>query len=143
MGNADETRTIAVAEILTEVNSFSPVKTTRRDFEARCLLYGEEIIPVARKHKFELGGFLAIMEVAETAWKPEFWQELGLNLWKADIIVVKSIYPFRWYCLLYNRKTVFVLTPGTTDFDVFNLKFKNLPRPIFPFDDIDSWRHGA
>ncbi|GAB4341351.1 MAG: M81 family metallopeptidase [Candidatus Abyssubacteria bacterium] len=88
------------------------------------------------------GIHLAITEFAEMAWKPEFWQELGLNVWKADIIVVKSIYPFRWYYLRYNRKTVFVLTPGTTDFDVFNLSFKNLPRPIFPFDDLDSWRLG-
>jgi microcystin degradation protein MlrC len=86
------------------------------------------------------GMHLVLMEVAETAWKPSFWSELGLSVWNADIIVVKSIYHFRWYYLLQNRKTVFVLTPGTTHVDVFNLKFESLPRPIYPFDDIDSWR---
>lgn len=86
------------------------------------------------------GIHLAIMEVAEMAWKPSCWTDLGLNVWDADIIIVKSIYPFRWYYLRYNRKTVFVLTPGTTDFDVFNLKFEHTPRPIYPFDEIDSWR---
>jgi microcystin degradation protein MlrC len=92
---------------------------------------------VILKHK---GIHLAIMEVSEMAWKPEFWKELGLNPWKADIIVAKSLYHFRWYYLPLNRKTIFVISPGTTDFDVFNLKYKNVPRPIFPFDDIESWR---
>ena len=86
------------------------------------------------------GIHLVLMEVSEMAWKPNFWSDLGLSLWKADIIVVKSLYHFRWYYLPYNRKTVFVVTPGTTDFDVFNLKYNEVPRPIFPFDDIDSWR---
>jgi microcystin degradation protein MlrC len=86
------------------------------------------------------GVHVALTEVAEMAWKPAFWSDLGLNAWDADIIVAKSIYHFRWFYLLYNRKTVFVITPGTTAVDVFNLKFRNMPRPIYPFDDIDSWR---
>lgn len=92
---------------------------------------------VVLRHK---GIHLVLMEISEMAWKPEFWTGLALSPWKADIIVVKSLYPFRWYYLLQNRKTVFVLTPGTTDFDVFHLKYENMPRPIFPFDDISSWR---
>jgi microcystin degradation protein MlrC len=92
---------------------------------------------VLLKHE---GIHLVIMEVSETAWRPDFWTELGLDLWKADIIVVKSLFHFRWYYRLQNRKTMFVMTPGTTDFDVFNLKYGNMPRPIFPFDDIASWR---
>jgi microcystin degradation protein MlrC len=92
---------------------------------------------VLLRHK---GIHLVIMEVSEMAWKPEFWAGLGLSPWKADIIVAKSLYHFRWYYLLLNRKTIFVVTPGTTDFDVFNLNYENMPRPIFPFDDIESWR---
>ncbi len=92
---------------------------------------------VILKHE---GIHLVLMEVSEASWRPNSYTDLGLNVWKADIVVVKSLYHFRWYYLLPNRKTVFVITPGTTDFDVFNLKYKNMPRPIFPFDDIDSWR---
>jgi len=92
---------------------------------------------VLLRHK---GIHLLLMEVSAMAWRPDIWTDIGLSPWKADIIVVKSLYHFRWYYLLLNRKTVFVITAGTTDFDVFNLKYKNVPRPIFPFDDIDSWR---
>jgi microcystin degradation protein MlrC len=55
-------RTIAIAEILQETNSFSPVATTRRDFEAGCLLFGEGIIPFAREADVELGGFLKVVD---------------------------------------------------------------------------------
>ena len=44
--------TIAVAEIMQETNSFSPVLTTRDDFKACALLYGDEILPVARDVHF-------------------------------------------------------------------------------------------
>ncbi len=45
-----ETQVIAIAQLKQETNVFSPVKTTLEDFEARGLLYGDEIL------KSELGG---------------------------------------------------------------------------------------
>ena len=36
-------KTIAVAELMQETNSFSPVLTTLREFEAAGLIYGEDI----------------------------------------------------------------------------------------------------
>ena len=59
---AQNQRVIAVAEILTEVNSFSPVMTTRRDFEAGCLVYGAEILPYSRKEGWEIAGFLKAVD---------------------------------------------------------------------------------
>ncbi len=41
--------TVAVAEILTEVNAFSPITTRKREFEAESLLYGDDIIHCSRK----------------------------------------------------------------------------------------------
>ncbi|MBI9086053.1 MAG: M81 family metallopeptidase [Desulfobacterales bacterium] len=41
-------KTVAIIELAQETNAFSPVPTTRRDFEARSLLYGEEIIAFSR-----------------------------------------------------------------------------------------------
>jgi len=38
------------------------------------------------------------------------------------------------------RKTVNVMTSGTTDIDVFSLKYASIPRPIYPLDEIESWR---
>jgi len=42
--------------------------------------------------------------------------------------------------LLYNRQTIDVVTPGTTNVNVFELEYKQIPRPIYPFDDLEDWR---
>jgi microcystin degradation protein MlrC len=86
------------------------------------------------------GIHLIISELADSLSSPSFFSDLGLSLWRADIVVVKNLFPFRYRYLLYNRKTVNIATPGTTSVDVFQLNYKNLPRPIYPLDDIDSWR---
>ena len=92
---------------------------------------------VVLKHK---GIHLIISELADSLSSPGFFKNLDLSLWRADIVVVKNLFPFRYRYLLYNRKTVDVITPGTTNVDVFKLKYLTLPRPIYPLDDIQSWR---
>jgi microcystin degradation protein MlrC len=86
------------------------------------------------------GVHLVITELSTGSSYPSFYQDLGLSIWSADIVVVKSIFHFRWRYLLYNRKTLYVKTTGTTNVDVFQLKYTNIPRPLYPLDDIDSWR---
>jgi len=89
------------------------------------------------KHK---GIHLVISELADSLRSPGYFKDLGLSLWKADIVVVKNLFPFRYRYLLYNRKTVNVTTPGVTSLDVFGLDYTVIPRPIYPLDQIDSWR---
>jgi len=96
--------------------------------------YGKTVI-LKRK-----GIHLVITELSTGSSYPSFYQDLGLSIWSADIVVVKSIFHFRWRYLLYNRKTLYVKTVGTTNVDVRQLKYTNIPRPIYPLDDIDSWR---
>jgi microcystin degradation protein MlrC len=70
--------------------------------------------------------------------RPAFYTDLGLSLWKADIVVVKNFFPFLLFFLPYNRKTLFVRTRGATDFDAaFQLAFDG---PMHPRDPIDDWR---
>ena len=69
------------------------------------------------------------------------YTRLGLNLWKADIIVVKNLFPFRFRLAKYNRRSVNVLTQGITNIDVFQLKYEDVPRPIYPLDEFDDWRN--
>ncbi|MEJ7601913.1 MAG: MlrC C-terminal domain-containing protein [Kofleriaceae bacterium] len=70
--------------------------------------------------------------------RPSFYTEVGLSLWRADIAVVKNFFPFLMFFLAYNRKTIFVRTSGTTDFDAaFQLQFDG---PVHPRDVIDDWR---
>ncbi len=86
------------------------------------------------------GIHLVIAELPIAADQTSHYTDLGLSLWKADIVVVKNLFPFRYRYLLYNRKTVDVLTPGISSIDVFALGYTKVPRPIYPLDKIDTWR---
>ena len=70
--------------------------------------------------------------------RPSFYTEVGLSLWKADIVMVKNFFPFLMFFLPYNRKTIFVRTRGATVFDAaFVLSFDG---PMHPRDVVDDWR---
>ncbi len=72
------------------------------------------------------------------AMRPEFYLNMGLNPWKADMVIVKSMFPFRWYFMKHNRKTIYARTKGVTDFDYMHrLEFHD---PVFPRDDVQDWR---
>jgi microcystin degradation protein MlrC len=86
------------------------------------------------------GTHLILTERPAAAFFPRFFKELGLSLWKADITVVKNLFPFRYFFLLYNRKTINVLSAGTTNIDVFQLNYGQISRPIYPLDAIESWK---
>ncbi len=72
------------------------------------------------------------------AMRPDFFTNMGLNPWKADMVIVKSMFPFRWYFMKHNRKTIYARTKGVTDFDYMHrLEFRD---PVFPRDDVQDWR---
>lgn len=85
------------------------------------------------------GTHIVVSENPNPVMKPQFYQDLGLNLWKADLITVKNLFPFRYHFLKYNRLTINVLSSGTTNVDVHQLDYQHIPRPIFPLDAIEKW----
>ncbi len=110
------------------------------------LLFGARIMKIAetafgKTVVLRQGGIhLFITELPNPAFKPSFFKQLGFSPRKADLVVVKNLFPFRLFFLLYNRKTLNVATHGTTDLDVFKLNYQNIPRPIYPLDSITDWR---
>ena len=86
------------------------------------------------------GIHLILSELPMASRTPGDFRDLGLSIWKADIVVVKNLFPFRYNYLLYNRKTVNVISPGLSNTDPSALNYVNIPRPIYPLDKIDSWR---
>lgn len=96
--------------------------------------YGKTVIV---KHN---GIHLILSELPMASRTPSDFKELGLSIWKADIVVVKNLFPFRYNYLLYNRKTVNVISPGLSNTNPSALNYVNIPRPIYPLDKIDSWR---
>jgi microcystin degradation protein MlrC len=81
---------------------------------------------------------IVITEGPAMVMRPAFYTELGLSVWRADVVVVKSFFPFLVYFLPYNRKTLFVRTRGRSDFDAaYRLTFDG---PMHPRDVVDGWR---
>lgn len=81
---------------------------------------------------------VVITEGPSMVMRPSFYTEVGLDPWHADIVMVKNFFPFLMFFLPYNRKTIFVRTRGTTDFDAaFQLPFDG---PMHPRDPVDDWR---
>ena len=85
------------------------------------------------------GVHVVLTELPAMTMFPSFYTDLGLGLFRADIVVVKNLFPFRFTYAAYNRKTLDVLTAGTTNVDVFQIDYRHIPRPIYPLDDIADW----
>lgn len=82
---------------------------------------------------------VVLVEGPALVMKPGFYREMGLRLRDADVVVVKSFFPFRIFFLPYARKTIYVRTGGVTDFDAaFTLP--RLRGPVHPRDRVDDWR---
>ncbi len=86
------------------------------------------------------GIHVILTELPNPSYFATDFTKLGLNLWRADIIVVKNLFPFRYRLAKYNRRTVNVITSGITNIDVFQLNYVDCPRPIYPLDDVKDWR---
>ena len=81
---------------------------------------------------------LVLVEGPALAMKPAFYEDVGLSVWKADIVVVKSFFPFRLFFLPMARKTIYVKTQGITDIDAaFGLTFHE---PMHPVQQVHDWR---
>jgi len=119
-----------IDQVYNQSLSFSGVLVSKHDLQ-------ETGKTVVLRHR---GVHLILTERPTPAFFPRFFHSLGLSLWKADITVVKNLFPFRYFYLLYNRKTINVISAGTTSINVFQLQYRDIPRPIYPLDPIDSWR---
>lgn len=81
---------------------------------------------------------VVITEGPSMVMRPSFYTEVGLDPFRADIVMVKNFFPFLMFFAAYNRKTIFVRTRGATDFDAaFQLPFDG---PMHPRDPVDDWR---
>jgi microcystin degradation protein MlrC len=81
---------------------------------------------------------LVITEGPPLAMKPAFYRDMGLPPWRADLVVVKSLFPFRLYFALHNRLTLYARTAGATDLDApRRLRFAG---PVHPLQELPDWR---
>jgi microcystin degradation protein MlrC len=70
--------------------------------------------------------------------KPSYYRNRGLRPSRADIVMVKNLFPFRWFFGLHNRLTLYVTTEGATDMHIAHrLEFDH---PTHPKDVVEDWR---
>lgn len=103
---------------------------------------------MVRRHRHDKLGRMLVLEVGRTSivlteeppltHKPDFFTDLGLDLWKADLVVVKSLFPHRLYYLKWNRMSLYVRTQGITDLDYFHRV--SLDGPLHPLQPLGDWR---
>ena len=81
---------------------------------------------------------IVVVEGPALVAQPSFYTGLGLDLWKADVVVVKNFFPFRLFFAPYARKTIYVKTSGVTDWDA--AAAMPFDGPMHPRDDVADWR---
>jgi len=69
---------------------------------------------------------------------PRLFREVGLSPWKADVVVQKAFFHYRWFFGLYNRRNIAMESTGATD--LRNLSRVERAVPLVPFARIHDWR---
>lgn len=82
---------------------------------------------------------LILSEHAPLPIKPRFYREMGLEPWRADLVVVKNFFHYRLYYAGVHRKTVPIQTRGITDFELV-LERQTFNDPVHPLDPVSDWR---
>lgn len=81
---------------------------------------------------------IVLTEGIPAAIKPAFFTDLGLSVWKADAVVVKTFFPFRLFFAAHSRMSLYVKSEGLTDFDAaYVIDFAGA---MHPRDTVHRWR---
>ncbi len=97
--------------------------------------------PKGRSALFEHGNLkIAILELRDYAINhPYLYQNLGVDVEKAQMVVLKTGSNFQYF-KKYQSRLIRADSPGPTQSDLTAFKWKMRSRPIYPLDDIKSWR---
>ena len=71
---------------------------------------------------------------------PELFQAAGIDPFAAQVLVAKSPCGFRAAYEARARKVLVVKAPGCAPSDFWNYPYRQIPRPLWPWDEIDGWK---
>ena len=142
------------AEITTEIGGkrdrrFSqPLHVTaqvQQVFDARFLMSGH----LARNMPIDMGlsavlrcGQVHIVVTSRSGphFAPQLFQTAGLDPFTASVLVAKSPCGFRAAYAAHARKILVVRAPGCAPSDFWNYPYRNIPRPMWPWDQMETWK---
>ena len=70
---------------------------------------------------------------------PELFRTAGLDPFAASVVVAKSPCGFRAVYRKHADLILSVKAPGCAPADFHTLPFVNIPRPLWPWDEMDGW----
>jgi microcystin degradation protein MlrC len=70
---------------------------------------------------------------------PQFFQAAGFDPFAASLVVAKSPCGFRAAYEGHARQILVVRAPGCAPSDFWNYDYRQIPRPLWPWDEIDTW----
>ncbi|MCE9532535.1 MAG: M81 family metallopeptidase [Planctomycetes bacterium] len=122
-----------------------PLTTTvERLFEARFILSGH----LAKNLPIDMGpsvvlrhGAVRIIVTSRSGphFAPQLFEAAGFDPFTAGVLIAKSPCGFRAAYQPRARKILVVSAPGCAPPDFWKYEFKNIPRPLWPWDEIE-WK---
>lgn len=70
---------------------------------------------------------------------PQFFESAGLEPFAASVLVAKSPCGFRAAYQDKAKKIIAVRAQGCAPADFWRYEYRNIPRPLWPWDEIESW----
>jgi microcystin degradation protein MlrC len=70
---------------------------------------------------------------------PELFRTAGLDPFAASVLVAKSPCGFRAAYGQRAKKILVVRAPGCAPSDFWRYEYRHIPRPLWPWDEIESW----
>ncbi len=70
---------------------------------------------------------------------PDLFRAAGIDPFTASVLVAKSPCGFRAAYEARARKILVARAPGCAPSDFWNYEYRNIPRPLWPWDKIKSW----
>jgi microcystin degradation protein MlrC len=115
-----------------------------RLFEARFVLSGHlaRNLPIAMGPSAVLRiGNIHIVVTSRSGphFAPQLFEAAGLDPFAAQLLVAKSPCGFRAAYQARARKILVVRAPGCAPADFWNYPYRNISRPLWPWDEIAGW----
>jgi microcystin degradation protein MlrC len=116
-------------------------------FDARFVMSGH----LARNMPIDMGpsavlrkGNVHIVVTSRTGphFAPQLFQTAGIDPFAACVLIAKSPCGFRAAYEARAKKIMVVQAQGCAPADFWRYEYKNIPRPLWPWDEIDGWTPG-
>jgi microcystin degradation protein MlrC len=117
----------------------------QRLFDARFVLSGH----IGRNMRIDMGRCavlrrgnirVIVTSLSGPHFAPELFRAAGLDPLTADVLIAKSPCGFRAAYQQHAAAIYHVAAPGCAPADFWTQPFEKIPRPLWPWDEVDEWR---